>query len=97
MNNNEPCKNCNGEGLVGQGPTPHLKVGRIETCPACNGTGKVPILPAGAGRTNEEARAAAVANGSAESPKAPGADTGEASGTPSEAAPDDVKEAVPSN
>lgn len=36
-----PCKNCNGEGLVGQGPEPWLKHGKIVTCPKCAGTGKV--------------------------------------------------------
>lgn len=35
------CTNCNGEGLVGQGDKPWLKQGKLETCTACKGTGKI--------------------------------------------------------
>jgi hypothetical protein len=36
------CENCNGEGLVGQGPVPAQRQGRVERCPICGGTGKIP-------------------------------------------------------
>lgn len=35
------CDNCNGEGLVGQGDNPRLKIGRLDRCTVCNGTGKI--------------------------------------------------------
>lgn len=35
------CEKCAGDGLIGNGPNPHLKEGHITTCPDCNGTGKV--------------------------------------------------------
>ncbi len=37
----EPCKNCNGEGIVGNGDQPWLKQGHLHTCEVCAGTGKV--------------------------------------------------------
>ena len=36
------CPKCLGDGLIGNGDNPHLKEGRIVTCPDCNGTGLVP-------------------------------------------------------
>lgn len=35
------CEKCKGEGLIGQGPNPHLREGRTEVCPDCNGTGQI--------------------------------------------------------
>src|ERR1035437_3474753 len=35
------CPNCLGEGLIGSGDVPHLKLGNIRTCDVCNGTGIV--------------------------------------------------------
>ncbi len=35
------CDKCNGDGLIGNGPNPHLKQGRIGTCDQCSGTGKI--------------------------------------------------------
>lgn len=36
------CTKCVGSGLIGQGPNPHLREGRTETCDVCKGTGKIP-------------------------------------------------------
>ncbi len=36
------CDNCKGKGLVGNGETPWMMQGAIETCKACTGTGLVP-------------------------------------------------------
>lgn len=35
------CKNCRGEGLVGSGEQPWLRIGHVKTCPECSGTGKI--------------------------------------------------------
>ena len=35
------CIKCGGDGLIGQGPEPHLKQGRIVTCDVCLGKGKI--------------------------------------------------------
>lgn len=72
------CDNCNGEGIVGQGESPWLKQGHLETCKLCTGTGKIETAdqPAGEGRTPEEAQAAAEADGSA-TPTTDTADGGE--------------------
>ena len=35
----QTCPNCDGNGLVGQGPSPWLRQGHITTCPVCTGTG----------------------------------------------------------
>lgn len=40
----EPCKNCNGDGQVGNGDKPWLKQGHLHTCEKCQGTGKVPVV-----------------------------------------------------
>ena len=36
------CDLCRGDGLIGNGPEPHLKQGEVITCPKCKGTGKIP-------------------------------------------------------
>jgi hypothetical protein len=36
------CDLCRGDGLVGNGPEPHMKQGEVKTCPKCKGTGKIP-------------------------------------------------------
>lgn len=33
------CSNCRGEGLVGSGDQPWLRIGHLTTCKQCNGTG----------------------------------------------------------
>ena len=35
------CPKCLGEGLIGVGENPHLKLGKISTCDVCNGSGQV--------------------------------------------------------
>lgn len=35
------CANCLGDGIVGSGPEPWLKVGAKVTCPKCGGTGQI--------------------------------------------------------
>ena len=35
------CSTCHGEGLVGTGDQPWLKLGDVRTCAECAGTGKV--------------------------------------------------------
>lgn len=37
------CKNCNGEGIVGNGPNPAAKEGHLHGCGVCAGTGKVTV------------------------------------------------------
>lgn len=37
----EICNLCAGEGLIGAGETPSLRLGKIVTCGDCNGSGKV--------------------------------------------------------
>jgi DnaJ-class molecular chaperone len=37
----ETCKNCNGDGIVGNGPSPWLKEGAVHGCEVCSGTGQV--------------------------------------------------------
>lgn len=39
------CQKCAGDGLVGNGPSPHLKEGHITTCPDCLGTGQIQDAP----------------------------------------------------
>ena len=39
------CDLCRGDGLIGNGPEPHLKQGEVITCPKCKGTGKIPTGP----------------------------------------------------
>lgn len=34
------CNKCKGDGLIGAGEFPHQKLGRVETCDMCGGTGK---------------------------------------------------------
>lgn len=41
--NMKRCPNCDGDGIVGSGETPHLKQGHIVTCTVCQGTGSVPV------------------------------------------------------
>lgn len=36
----DTCKKCVGDGLIGAGEFPHQKLGRVETCDICGGTGK---------------------------------------------------------
>lgn len=39
------CSKCRGDGLVGNGDVPHDKVGRVETCDQCAGTGQATNQP----------------------------------------------------
>lgn len=46
----EQCKNCNGVGLIGNGPVPTDLAGEKKTCPDCSGTGieqnpTAPVMP----------------------------------------------------
>ncbi len=52
----ESCKTCGDTGLIGQGENPAAHQGRLSTCPACNGTGKV------SAETKEETPAEPVAD-----------------------------------
>lgn len=38
---NDKCANCNGDGIVGNGPVPAAKEGHLHTCEVCGGTGKI--------------------------------------------------------
>lgn len=40
----EVCKKCHGDGIIGNGPEPHLKQGDTRTCDVCTGTGKVEVV-----------------------------------------------------
>ncbi len=54
----EKCQKCAGDGIIGGGPQPWLKLGKTSTCDDCKGTGK-PIVEVNAD-TNEAVPAETV-------------------------------------
>lgn len=87
----EQCKNCLGDGIVGNGDVPHLKQGQIVQCPVCKGTGKVGDAPA-------EEQVAPQAEPVEESPKAEpeaGSTTSESSSDQGVVEPETIVEPPP--
>ena len=41
----EKCSNCQGDGIVGAGAAPWLRMGHLSKCVPCGGTGQVGNMP----------------------------------------------------
>lgn len=63
----EKCTNCDGEGIVGGGEKPWLRLGALSTCGVCGGSGKVGAENAVAEAPVAPAEEVPVDNSSAES------------------------------